>query len=210
MGHEPENRILHEDCQTCGRDLACLPEVACPRCAARYHSECFQSSGCVRPECRDPFSIDRDFLPVPVEAPQLPVTSLSKASCSRRTAAFLMDAGLACTVGFACGVPAWLLNMGSASAMTCMSLGVLVTALINEVVLNGVRGASVGKKAMGIKITNAQGAPPGLARSFLREIPGKWLSSTFYGLGFLLAGIDPETRALHDRLSGTWVIEAET
>jgi uncharacterized RDD family membrane protein YckC len=121
-----------------------------------------------------------------------------------------MDAGLACTVGFACGVPAWIFHLGSASAMTFMSLGVLATAFLNEVVLTGTRGASVGKKAMGIKITNAQGEPPGMTRAFLREIPGKWLSSTLYGLGFFVAAIDPETRALHDRLAGTWVIEAES
>lgn len=209
MGEFP-NRIQHENCESCGRDLACLPEVVCPRCKSRYHSECFQASGCVLPACVDPFRIGDEFLPVPVNRETLPVTSQPKASCSRRTAAFLMDAGLACTVGFACGIPAWLLQLGSASALSCMSMGVLLTALANEVVLNGIRGASVGKKAMGIKVTDSQGDPPGLTRAFLREIPGKWLSSTFYGLGFLVASLDPETRALHDRLSGTWVIEAET
>lgn len=202
-------RIRHEGCRTCGEDLARYPERPCDRCGWRYHAECLMGTGCTNPACQDPLLVE-ESLPAVRAGPALPVDAARKASCPRRFAAFLMDVGVAATGIFAGMFLSGALGLGLAGAQGLTMAIALAVVFTNDVVLNGVRGASVGKKAVGIKITTADGEVPGLARAFIREWPGKMLSYWFYWLGFLVATVDPETRTLHDRMAGTWVIEAES
>jgi len=67
------------------------------------------------------------------------------------------------------------------------------------------RGATLGKQALGLKIIRTDGGPisPGLAL-------GRYLCYMIDGIilyiGFIMAGFDPEKRALHDRICDTRVI----
>ena len=67
-------------------------------------------------------------------------------------------------------------------------------------------GGTVGKKLMGLRVVKRDGTPLGIPRSFIRAI-GTLLSTPFFNFGFLLALLNAESRALHDFLSGSLVVE---
>ncbi len=64
--------------------------------------------------------------------------------------------------------------------------------------------ATVGKRLLGIKVTNANGQPIGLPQSVGRYCAASlsWIS---FNLGHALAAWTPERRALHDYVAGTRV-----
>lgn len=64
--------------------------------------------------------------------------------------------------------------------------------------------ASLGKRLIGIKVTDAQGGRPGLGRVLGRFVAAT-LSWATLNLGHALAAWTPERRALHDYLAGTRV-----
>ncbi len=70
------------------------------------------------------------------------------------------------------------------------------------------RGATLGKKAFGLKVvTGPAGKPPGFGRALLRMTIGYWISSFLY-LGFIWIAFDPYRQGWHDKLAGTYVIKA--
>jgi uncharacterized RDD family membrane protein YckC len=68
-------------------------------------------------------------------------------------------------------------------------------------------GATPGKMAMGLKVIRTDGGAIspmlGLARHF-----AEWVSAVIFMIGYIMAGFDPEKRALHDRICETRVIHA--
>ncbi len=188
-----------------------MPEVACRYCRSRYHAECFAGAGCVDAGCADPLFADEARLPAPirVQVPAMPATLAPKASCPRRLVAFMVDTGVALSAWVACAAPAAAIGLDKPEVKLVAWLGMLTVAVFNEVVLTGLRGSSLGKGAVGIRVAREDGSNPGIFRAFLREVPGKFLSQVTWGLGFLMAAVDPQSRALHDRFSGTWVVDTE-
>ena len=67
------------------------------------------------------------------------------------------------------------------------------------------QGQTLGQRALGIRIIDAAGNPPGAARALGRML-ASILSSIPFGLGYLWAAWHPEKRTWHDSLAGTWVI----
>jgi len=67
-------------------------------------------------------------------------------------------------------------------------------------------GGTVGKRMLGIRVVAEGGGPPGLRESLLRAF-GLLLSTPMFNLGFLWAFVHPESRAWHDLLAGTRVVE---
>ena len=74
--------------------------------------------------------------------------------------------------------------------------------------LTGIRGQTLGKMAVGIKVVNNQGNKPGLARAALRESIGKTISTLVLLLGFFWVIWDSRKQAWHDKLSGTYVVNS--
>lgn len=68
-------------------------------------------------------------------------------------------------------------------------------------------GGTVGKRLMGIRVARRDGSPLGFARSLARSL-GWFLSMPLCNLGFLIAFAHPESRTLHDLLSGALVVES--
>ncbi len=68
-------------------------------------------------------------------------------------------------------------------------------------------GATAGKRLMGIRVVSKDGEPLGLFRSLARAL-GYALSTPLFNFGFIIALFHPESRALHDILSGSLVVEA--
>jgi len=74
-------------------------------------------------------------------------------------------------------------------------------------VLGNLSGATVGKRLLGIRVVGADGRPPGLGRSLVRGL-GYLVSTPLFNLGFLWSLLDRDSRAWHDLLAGTRVVEA--
>ncbi|MEC4678500.1 MAG: RDD family protein [Nitrospirota bacterium] len=68
-------------------------------------------------------------------------------------------------------------------------------------------GQTPAKMVLRIIVVDKDGLPPSHLRALMRSL-GLSLSHLFFGLGFLLAIIEPKKRALHDLLTGTHVILA--
>ena len=66
-------------------------------------------------------------------------------------------------------------------------------------------GATPGKMAMGIKIVRSNGEPIGVGAALLRYL-GYLLSFVLFGVGFLVIGLTPQKRGLHDYIAQTVVV----
>ena len=102
--------------------------------------------------------------------------------------------------------------MGGGARMaggTAEKIGLIVTSIVAVLdlgVLAGIYGQTVGKWTTGLRIERTDGQLPGIARILLRNFVGYPLSLLLFGLGFLLAIVNPTGRALHDLIAGTVVI----
>jgi uncharacterized RDD family membrane protein YckC len=74
--------------------------------------------------------------------------------------------------------------------------------------MTGLKGQTVGKMAVGIKVVNRQGNMPGLGRAALREVVGKTISTVIIGVGFLWITWDSQKQGLHDKIADTFVVKA--
>ena len=75
------------------------------------------------------------------------------------------------------------------------------------VVLTAVGGATLGKKAMGLKVVTLDGEKPSFLTVLSRETWGRYLSSILC-IGYILCLADPEQGTLHDRICDTRVVYA--
>jgi len=73
------------------------------------------------------------------------------------------------------------------------------------VVLEGGSGRTLGKRAMGLQVVNPEGESIGYLKAFVRYV-GKVIGGLTLCLGFVMAGLDGEKRALHDRMAGSRVV----
>jgi len=76
--------------------------------------------------------------------------------------------------------------------------------LLYDVLLNGRFGATVGKMAIGAKITMLDGSPIGYNRALLRWLAARLSDILFFG--YILIGLRRDKRGLHDLLAGTKVV----
>jgi uncharacterized RDD family membrane protein YckC len=91
------------------------------------------------------------------------------------------------------------------------ALGALVVGLVYFGVMHGLRGQSVGKMALKIKVIDkATGNKPDMAKAFIRALVDQILWITC--IGGLLDGLwplwDSQKQALHDKAVGTLVVDA--
>lgn len=72
----------------------------------------------------------------------------------------------------------------------------------------GARQASLGKRAVGLKVTDLAGRRVSWARALARQLL-KLLGLTLSGFGYLIALLTARRQALHDLLGGTLVVAAD-
>jgi uncharacterized RDD family membrane protein YckC len=77
--------------------------------------------------------------------------------------------------------------------------------LLYDVLLTGRYGATLGKMAVGARVTLVDGSPIGYNRALLRWLASR-LSDLTFCLGYLLIALRSDKRAMHDLLAGTKVV----
>lgn len=83
-----------------------------------------------------------------------------------------------------------------------------VMLVVNVVLFPLLRGQTIGKMLAGITIVNIDGTYLRLGGIVRRNIIGYFVTAITLGIGFLLSGINPSGRALHDLIGGTTVVRA--
>jgi uncharacterized RDD family membrane protein YckC len=143
---------------------------------------------------------------------ELPPGDAIHAGFWRRVAAYVMDYFLTFLASYALGFVAGfglVAAMGAegmaAAPMVGGLLGLLFGWLYFALQESSPRQATLGKRAMGIKVTDGQGRRIGFGRATGRFF-GKLLSGLILGIGFLLAGWTARKQALHDMLANTVVV----
>lgn len=66
--------------------------------------------------------------------------------------------------------------------------------------------ATLGKMALGLKVTDMDGNRLDFGRAFLRQI-GKILSTIIFFIGYIMAGLSAKKQALHDMIAGALVVK---
>jgi uncharacterized RDD family membrane protein YckC len=92
---------------------------------------------------------------------------------------------------------------------TAENIGILFTLVASVLdlgVLAGLTGKTLGKWTTGLRLETTDANVPGIGRALLRHFIGYPVSFLLFGLGFLLAIVNPTGRALHDLIAGTVVI----
>ncbi len=74
----------------------------------------------------------------------------------------------------------------------------------------GLKGQTLGKMSVGIRVTNAEGSAPGLAFALLRELPGKILATIPIYLGYLWIIWDGQKQGWHDKIANTYVVRVKS
>ena len=74
-----------------------------------------------------------------------------------------------------------------------------------EITLTAMKGATLGKMALGLKVVRPDMGGISAARATGRYF-ATWLSSFILGIGYIIAAFDDQKRSLHDRLADTRVI----
>ena len=86
------------------------------------------------------------------------------------------------------------------------SLEAWVVGVIYNAAFVGLSGRTPGKMLLGIRVLDEEGKVPGLGRAALRETVGKLAASLFFGIGFIMAGLDDRKQGLHDQIAMTYVV----
>lgn len=68
--------------------------------------------------------------------------------------------------------------------------------------------ATLGKKALGLKVTDVDGKRLAPGKAFLRE-GSKLVSAAILGIGYIMAGFDAKKQGLHDKIAGTLVVKSK-
>ncbi len=142
----------------------------------------------------------------------LPAGAAIGAGFWRRCAAYLID-------GFLIGLVCWVIELvaikvlaGSgdtssivAGAFAMYALLIVINWLYFALQESSAAQATLGKRAMGIKVTDDYGRRIGFGRASGRFF-GKIISSIIFNIGFMLAGWTARKQALHDMIAGSLVV----
>jgi uncharacterized RDD family membrane protein YckC len=144
-----------------------------------------------------------------IETPEGVSLRLRAAGAFGRAQAWLLDTLLRVMVYLvAMGVFSALLGRGG------VGLGLLLLFALmwayNVVCEVWFHGQTIGKRALGLRVVNADGTPitllPSVVRNLLRVVDGL---PGIYGVGLVMSMIDPSARRIGDIVAGTLVIHAD-
>lgn len=97
-------------------------------------------------------------------------------------------------------------RLGIAVTVATIVGGMVALHALYWVLFTGLQGQTPGKMLLGIRVVDARGNRPGIARAFMREIVGKFLSKLVCYLGYLWVFVDRHRQAWHDKIADTYVV----
>lgn len=92
----------------------------------------------------------------------------------------------------------------SAIVQLLVTMFTLVFTAVYTTVLHTVTGQTIGKMVTGVRVVASDGEPLTVGASFLRYL-AYYVSAFLLGLGFVVAGLRRDKRAIHDLLAGSRV-----
>ena len=97
-----------------------------------------------------------------------------------------------------------------AAFASVMSVTIFITFVIQVLYFSLMESsksqATVGKIALGLKVTDADGNKLDFGKALLRNL-GKIVSSMILGIGYIMAGFTEKKQALHDMIASTLVVK---
>lgn len=114
-----------------------------------------------------------------------------------RVGAFVLDWTILAVV---MGVLALLSGAG-------LLIGIAIPWLYEALMLSSESQATLGKKALGIFVTDTSGCRLTFGRATGRHF-AKYVSSLFFGIGFIMVAFTPKKQGLHDLMAGTLAMSA--
>ena len=99
-------------------------------------------------------------------------------------------------------------NAEGPSAMIIASASSMLALLIVYLIF-AMKGRTLGKWMLGIKIIKNDGRTAGFGTVVIRDVFGKFVSTIFLYLGFLWILFDSRNQGWHDKLMGTTVVYAK-
>jgi len=126
---------------------------------------------------------------------------------------YIVAAGAAAVVGYLLGVHIGVLGpLRRGVRSGTGALRFLLVSMISWLYWAGLESsqkqATIGKRALGLKVTDMQGEPISFGRATGRYF-GKYLSALILGIGFLMIGWTAKKQALHDIMAGTLVVKKQ-
>jgi len=101
----------------------------------------------------------------------------------------------------------WRSDVETLGLSGALAACVLLFVVLYVVVLPSLSGQTIGKLFVGARVEGLDGEPPALGTSVLRFLA--YAASLLpFGLGFVMAGLRGDRRALHDLLAGTRVVRS--
>jgi uncharacterized RDD family membrane protein YckC len=91
-----------------------------------------------------------------------------------------------------------------ASFRPIASFFTFVFAFAYTTVLHALGGQTIGKSIVGVRVVGGDDGAPALGAALLRHL-GYFASAAIFTVGFLMAGLRADKRALHDLIAGTRV-----
>lgn len=81
-----------------------------------------------------------------------------------------------------------------------------IAGALYYVLLTYCTGTTLGKRLMNLRVVAADGRKLSFLDIVYRETVGRFLCSFFFGVGYIMAGIDGQKRGLHDMICDTRVV----
>ena len=84
-------------------------------------------------------------------------------------------------------------------------IGILLVWIYFAMMESSPRQGTLGKMALGIKVTDTAGETIGFGRATSRHF-GRYLSSILLGIGYIMVAFTPKKQGLHDMMAGCLVV----
>lgn len=101
-------------------------------------------------------------------------------------------------------VPLYLIQLVIPNPLSIVST--IVYALYAAILAGPFRGATPGKKVLGLRVVDELGNTPGFGQLFLRYSLGYFISGIILAIGFIMIGTGEQKQGLHDKMFGTYVV----
>ena len=121
----------------------------------------------------------------------------------RRFAAGIVDVAIISTVLIVTSAATPTSTVG---LITFLGVFIFLGPPLYFILMTGLRGQTLGKMVLRIKVVKPGRKRPGIWTALLREVIGKFLSAIVLSLGYFWIGWDNAKQGWHDKIAGTYVV----